>query len=196
MHEKSGGRTRREKGKIETAGRRRDRHETFDLRPPHQKLHPDPGAKRDSGDPAGPRLGADGLGPVESCCRVRQFALAVIEGALGASDAAKVKPQHGKATFGKSVIEIVDDLVVHRPAELRMRVQDDRDRRASDRRRMKSAFDAAARTVEHDLGHAYSTKMRLRVESGPRRSGGFSVQFDVSHPEHFPGAHWRRLRCA
>src|ERR1700730_8409742 len=71
MHEKSGGWTGGEKGKIETAGPPRDPDEAFHSRPPHQKLHANPGAKRDSGDPAGPRLGADGLRPVERRRRVR-----------------------------------------------------------------------------------------------------------------------------
>src|SRR3984893_12034432 len=73
-----------------------------------------------------------------------------------------------------------------------MRVQDNRDRRATYRRRMKPALDAAAGTVELDLGHAYSTEIgaRLRDASGPTRSGGFSVQFDVSPPCAYS---WRAL---
>src|ERR1700736_5898866 len=71
MHEESGGRTRREKGEIETAGRRRDRDETFDFRPPHQELHANPGAERDAGDPAGARLGPDARPLVEPRRRVR-----------------------------------------------------------------------------------------------------------------------------
>src|SRR5208283_961102 len=122
MHEKTGGRTGREKGKIEAVGGGRNRDETFDFRPPHQELHADPGAKRDSGDPAGARFGIESLRPVEGGCRVRQFALTVIEAALRSPDAAKIETQHGKSALGESVIEIVDDLIVHRPAELRMRM--------------------------------------------------------------------------
>jgi hypothetical protein len=59
---------------------------------------------------------------------------------------------------------------------------------------MKPALDAAAGTIELDLGHAYSTAIgaRLRDASGPQRSGGFSVQFDVSYLARIPDAqYWR-----
>ena len=114
--------------------------------------------------------GLTGLRPVERRGGVRQFALAVIEAALAAPDAAEIEPQHREAALGEGVIEIVDDLVVHRPAELRMRMQHDGDRRAAHRRGMKTAFDAAGRTVEHDFGHLYSIigrrfKARARSDS-------------------------------
>ena len=82
VDEQAGRGTGREKAEIEAVGRRGDRYESLDLRPAHQELHADPGAERDAGDPAGARLRADRLRPVERRGRVRQFALAVVEGAL------------------------------------------------------------------------------------------------------------------
>ena len=43
----------------------------------------------------------------------------------------------------EGVIELIDDLMVHRAAELRMRMQHDADRRVFLPRRMVAAFDAA-----------------------------------------------------
>ena len=55
--------------------------------------------------------------------------------------------------MGEGVIEVVHDLVVHRAAELRMRVQDDCDRGVFLRRRVIAAFDAAGRSSEDDFRH-------------------------------------------
>ena len=120
-----------EKGEVEAVGGRRDRDEALDLRTAHQQLHADPGAEGDAGDPAGARFRADRLRPVERGRRVGQFALAVIESALRAADAAKIEAQNRKATLGKGVIKVIDDLIIHRAAELRMRMKNDRDRRAA-----------------------------------------------------------------
>jgi hypothetical protein len=57
------------------------------------------------------------------------------------------------------VIELVDDLVVHRPAELRVRVQDDRDRRVLLARRVVAAFDAPRGTGENDFRHILSLRV-------------------------------------
>jgi hypothetical protein len=48
---------------------------------------------------------------------------------LAALDAAEVEPQHRKVPVHEGVVELVDDLVAHRPAELRVRMQNDGDRR-------------------------------------------------------------------
>ena len=151
-----GGGAGRQEGEVVERRRRRDRDEALDLRAPHQKLHADPGAEREAGDPAGPRLGADGLRPIERRGGVRQFARAVIEVALRAADAAEVEAQHREAALGEGVVEAVDDLVVHRPAELRMRMQHDRDRRAALLGGVKPALEAAGRSGEDDFRHEIS----------------------------------------
>jgi hypothetical protein len=93
------------------------------------------------------------LDPVERGCRVGQFAGAVIELALAAADAAEVETQRGEIALLEHVEKIVNDLVVHGPAELRMRMQDDSDRCAFFLRRLVAAFQATRRTGKNDLRH-------------------------------------------
>jgi len=93
-------------------------------------------------------LRVDRLRPVERGRGVRQLALAVIERALAAPDAAEVKPQHRKVPVHEGVVALVDDLVVHRAAELRMRVQHDGDRRVLLSCRVVPALDPAAGPVK------------------------------------------------
>ena len=80
----------------------------------------------------------------------------MIEAALAAADPAKVEAQHGKPPLGEGVIQIVDNLVVHRAAELRMRMQDDGDRRVTFRGRMEPPLQPTGRTIEDDFGHCFS----------------------------------------
>ena len=49
--------------------------------------------------------------------------------------------------------EVVDDLVVHRAAELRVRMQDDRDGRALLLRRLVATLQATRRTSKNNLRH-------------------------------------------
>ena len=121
--------------------------------PAHQKLHADPGAEREAGDPAGLRLRIDGLRPVERGRRIRQFAGAVVERALAAADAAEVEAQRREAAVHELVVELVDDLMVHRPAELRVRMQNDGDRRVLLPRRMVPGLDPSRRTGKNDFRH-------------------------------------------
>ena len=96
-----------------------------------------------------------------------KLALTMVEGALAAADAAEVEAQHGEAAFGEAIIRAVDDLVVHRAAELRVRMQHHRDRRAFCLGRMIAAFEPAGGTGEDDLGHVKTSR------DGPGgRSGG------------------------
>ena len=105
------------------------------------------------------------LRPVERGRRIRQFPDAVVERALAAADAAEIEAQHRKAAVHERVIELVDDLVVHRAAELRMRMQHDGDRRMLGARRMVAAFDTAGRTGEDDFGHSDLDTATLRVRA-------------------------------
>src|SRR5262249_35503103 len=116
----------------------------------------DPGPERDARDPAGSRLGIDRLRPVQGRRCVRELPLAVVKIALREADSAKVKAKDRESTLGKSVVKIVDNLIVHRPAELRMRVKNDGDGRAADCRGVKPAFDASGGPIKLDLGHSYS----------------------------------------
>jgi Mg-chelatase subunit ChlI len=54
----------------------------------------------------------------------------------------------------EGVVELIDDGVVHRPAELRVRVQNDGDRRVLLARRVIAALDASCGTGEDDFRHS------------------------------------------
>ncbi|MNL52644.1 hypothetical protein D3C87_1758380 [compost metagenome] len=77
----------------------------------------------------------------------------MVEFALAAADAPEIETQRRKAALLEHVEELVNDLVVHRAAELRVRVQDDGDRGALLLRRLIAAFEAAGRSVEDNFGH-------------------------------------------
>jgi len=91
--------------KVVKIGRRRDRDETFDLWPAHQKLHADPGAERGSrrSSSCAPRV--DGLRPVKRKRRHPTIADAVIEAALAPADAAEVEAQRGKAAVHEGIVK-------------------------------------------------------------------------------------------
>ena len=96
--------------------------------------------------PANPgRLGfrMDLLHPVERRRRIRQLADAVVERPWLLPTPRKVEAQGREAALHERLIEQLDDLVVHRPAGLRVRVQDQRDRRARARPRGETAFQTA-----------------------------------------------------
>src|SRR5205807_254161 len=100
-------------------------------------------------------LRVDRLCPIERRGRIGEFPHAVVKRALAAADAAKVEAQHRKVAMRERIVELVDDLMVHRAAELRMRVQHDRDRRVLGLRRMETALDPSGRTGEDDFWHSY-----------------------------------------
>jgi hypothetical protein len=102
---------------------------------------------------AGLRIRVQRLDPVEGGGGVRQFARAMVEFALAAADAAKIETQRGEIALLEHVEEIVDDLVVHRPAELRVRMQDNGYRCVFLARRLVAAFQATRRTGKNDLRH-------------------------------------------
>ena len=74
-------------------------------------------------------IGIIGLHPVERRGGIGQLAGAVVEQPLAPPHAAEIEAQHREAPPLKGVIQVIDDLVIHRAAELRMRVQDQRNRR-------------------------------------------------------------------
>src|SRR5690606_31873044 len=95
-----------------------------------------------------------------------------------AAHAARVEAQHGKAALGEHVEEIIDDLVVHRAAELRMRVQDDGHRRIRLLARLVPAFQTPFRAVEdhfwHEFVPAFSGFVHLGVP-GPTPGGAHGL---------------------
>jgi citrate lyase beta subunit len=85
-----------------------------------------------------------------------EFARAVIEHAFRAPDAAEVEAQHGEAQGVEGVMQIVDNLVVHRSAKLRMRMQHDRNRRIPVFLRVITAFKPAFGAGENHFGHRFA----------------------------------------
>src|SRR5262249_43469173 len=132
---------------------RADRDKAFDFWTAHQKLHPYPGAERKARDPAALGLWIDRLRPVERGRGIRQFALSVIERALAAADPAKIEPEGGEATMHKGITELVGDRGIHCPAELRVRMKDDCDRRVLLPRGVVAALDASGGAGKNNLWH-------------------------------------------
>ena len=118
------------------------------------------------GDPAFAAIGVVGLQPVERRRRVRQFALAIVETALASPDAAKVEAQYRKTTIGEGVIELVDDLVVHRAAELRMGMQQERDGRSLLLGRVVAPLDAPVGAWKNHFRHVVLILVRHAVSTG------------------------------
>ena len=77
--------------------------------------------------------------------------------------------------MNERVIELIDDLVVHRPAELRVRVQDDRDRRVLLARGMIPALDPSCGTGENDFRHCVTSNRTVCVGM-PRRAALFDCK--------------------
>src|SRR3546814_8163929 len=72
-------------------------------------LHGDPGAEGKAGDPDRGGIRVVGLQVIQRRGGIRQFADAVVEGALAAADAAEVEAPHRKAALGEDVKQVVGD---------------------------------------------------------------------------------------
>src|SRR4051812_19156265 len=154
MDEKARGRAGSQEGEIIPIGHGGDRDEALDLRTAHEQLHADPRSEGDAGDPAGARVRVHGLSPIESRRRVREFALAVVESALAAADAAEIEAQNRKAAVQEVVVKVIDDLVVHRAPELRVRVQHDGDGSPLMLRGLVATLNTTGWPREDDLRHS------------------------------------------
>ena len=80
----------------------------------------------------------------------------------------KLKRSVAKPRRTKVLVEQLDDLVVHRPAGLRVAVQDQRDRRARTRPRVEAALETAFGSGKNDFGHGRSLR---RIETECPRKG-------------------------
>jgi hypothetical protein len=129
VHDQPGGRAGCQEREVIDVGRRRDGNERVDLRSPHQQLHSDPSTERKPGHPARLRARVHHLQPIERRRRIRQFADPAVENALAAPDPAEIEPQHRTAPPLKAIEQLIRHAIVHRAAVLRVRVQDQRDRR-------------------------------------------------------------------
>ncbi|MNV36416.1 hypothetical protein D3C71_1278910 [compost metagenome] len=159
VDDEAGRRAGGEEGEVVGVGLRRNRHEALDFRTAHQKLHADPGAEGITGNPAALRIRMQALHPVESGSGVGKLASTMVEFALAAADRAEIEPERGEAALLEKIEQLIDDLVVHRAAELRMRMKDDRYRRALFLGGLITAFEATRRAVKNDFGHWYSGRV-------------------------------------
>src|SRR6185437_5940516 len=90
---------------------------------------------------------------------VRELADAVVEPALAPAYAAEVEAQRGKAAMHEGVVELINDLMVHRAAELRVRMQHNANRGVFLTRRVIAALDATGGAGEDDFGHGCGTSI-------------------------------------
>jgi hypothetical protein len=104
----------------------------------------------------------DRLRPVERRCGIGQFALAVVEGTLAAPHAAEIEPQHREIAVNERIIDLIDDLMVHRAPELGVRMQHDGKRRVLLPRRMVSSLDASGGADENDFRHGLNLGRETR----------------------------------
>jgi len=95
----------------------------------------------------------DRLHPIESAGGIGELADAVVEHALALADASKIEAQGRKAALDERLVEQLDDLVVHRSAGLRMRMQDQRNGRAGTGAGMETSFEASLGSWKDDFGH-------------------------------------------
>src|SRR5205085_6149845 len=104
---------------------------------------------------------------------------AIVEHALALAHTAEVKAQGRKASLHEGLIEELDDLVVHRPAGLRVGMQDQRYRRSRTGSGVETSFKAALWAWENDFGHesgvARDDGVATRVRSGVRSYIGAGV---------------------
>src|SRR5690606_22624372 len=113
----------------------------------------DPGTEGEAGDPDARCIRIDRLHPVEGCCRIRKLALPAGVCPLRASDTAEVEAQGREASAREDVEQVVDDLVVHRPAVLRVRMQHQREWRIRSAAMVVPPLDPALRAVDDDFWH-------------------------------------------
>jgi hypothetical protein len=128
----------------------------------HQQLHADIGAEAVAGDPG---LGGGrvvGLQPVQRRGRVGQLADAAVELALAAAHAAEVEAQGRETALHEQVVQLHRDRVVHVPARLGVRVQDQRDRRIVGLARRIAALDTARGSGQNHVRHSRSLSKKGR----------------------------------
>src|SRR5258708_14803010 len=152
LNDDARGWARREEAEVVHVRRRRDRDEAADLRAAHQELHADPGAEADAGDPGRLSLGMDRLDPVERAGRIAELADAIVEHALALTDTAEIEAQRRETTADERLVEQLDELVVHRAARLRMRVQHQRNRCAGTSAVLETSFETHLQASENDIG--------------------------------------------
>src|SRR5581483_7471177 len=78
----------------------------------------------------------------------------MVERPLAAAHAAEVEPQGRKAAMHECIVQLVNDRMVHRSAELRVRMKNDGDRCVLLPCRVITPLDAPGGAGEYDLRHS------------------------------------------
>ena len=86
------------------------------------------------------------------------LALATVELALGSADAPEIEPEDREALFLEALVELVDHLVVHGPTMLRVRVQQQGDRRIGLYILVVAPFQPALRAIHDDFRHGWAPR--------------------------------------
>jgi len=96
----------------------------------------------------------------------RRARLAVVETPLGPSDAAEIEPKRRESAPHEGMVHGINHLVVHGAAMLRLRMQEERDRRIGLFPVMIPAFKPSIRSIENDFWHgiALNSSVNRRVE--------------------------------
>ena len=119
------------------------------------------------------RVGVDRLAASRARWRRRPSSPGRCRTALAPADAAEVEAQHRKAPLLEGVIQVIDDLVVHGAAELRVRVQDEADRRVRPPRRVVAGLDPAGWAADIHFRHESLASNRRYVAW--KSSGGLAT---------------------
>ena len=93
------------------------------------------------------------LHPVQGRGRVTKLSDAVVEHALALAHSTEIEAKRRTTTLDVSLVQQLYDLVVPRPARLRVRMEDKCDWRSGTRARMETAFEAALRAWKDHFGH-------------------------------------------
>src|SRR5690625_1477344 len=104
-----------------------------------------------------------GLQVIERSGSVGQLSHALVKGALAAPYPAEIEAQHREAKITEGIMERIGHGVVHRAAELRVRMHDQRDRRILFGLRMIAAFEPPLGSGKVYLGHSIILEIRVRL---------------------------------
>lgn len=156
VNDQAAGGARAEEREIVQASGRCDGDEALEVRATHQHLHGDPAAEGEACQPDFRRVRVVGVEPVEGGGGVGEFSHAVVEHALGITDAAEVEAEYREAHAHEGFEQAVGHLVVHGTAVQRVRVQDDGNRGFRVLLGEVLAFEAAGRALEIHVGHGWA----------------------------------------
>src|SRR6185437_6680659 len=118
---------------------------------------------------------------------IRQLADAGIERALASAHASEIEAHRGAAQPVVHMEEVVDERIVHRAAELWVRMQDEGHRRIGRLLTLVADFDSAGRAGKNNVRHRLSAPLRPPKRPKPTDSVGFGQSFRWQNPHSYQG---------